>query len=51
MDDSAYPDEKEVIITDGCAFQVLSVYRQTILEKDLVIIKLLADEGYYDFEL
>jgi hypothetical protein len=40
LDDSAYPDEKEVLIMDGMTFQVLSVKKETVLDKELILIKL-----------
>ena len=40
FDDSAYPDEKEVLISDGFDFKVLSVKKQTLLEKEVILIKL-----------
>jgi len=45
FDDSAYPDEKEVLIRDGFAFKVLSVNKQTLLEKEVILIKL---ESYFE---
>ena len=40
MDDSAYVDEKEVLIYDGCVFTVLSVNKETIDGKELIVIQL-----------
>jgi hypothetical protein len=40
LDDSAYPDEKEVLISDGYSFKVLSVTKANIQNKDLVVVKL-----------
>ena len=43
FDDSAYPDEKEVLISDGMHLQVLSVNKQTLCDKEVILIKLLAE--------
>jgi hypothetical protein len=40
FDYSAYPDEKEVLICDGKTFKVLSVNKETLLDKEVVLIKL-----------
>jgi len=37
-DDSAYPEEKEVLLMDGMRFSVLSVSKKTINEKHVVLI-------------
>jgi len=37
-DDSAYPEEKEVLLMDGMEFFVLSVSKKTINEKHVVLI-------------
>jgi len=38
FDDSAFPDEKEVLLTDGSKFKVLSVDKQIKPDKSIVII-------------
>jgi len=46
LDNSKYPEEKEVLITDGMVFQVLSVERKFHKGKHLVIISLEANVFY-----
>jgi hypothetical protein len=40
FDKSAYPEEKEILLYDGCTFQVLSVEERTIENKKVFYIKL-----------
>jgi hypothetical protein len=39
-DDSAYPEEQEVLLFDGCAFEVLGVSTDTYSGKEVTVISL-----------
>ena len=40
MDKGAFPHEREVLIFDGCAFEVLGVSKQTLHGKEVTVVKL-----------